>query len=386
MKKVNCEIETLVNEVFVKSIVTQNFINPYNKPLELKIGLRKEPNILFNSFQAKIGDSIIVKSKVINKEKATIKYTDAISSGNTAIFVAEDKDKNIALINMGNIPPNEKVVFISEFLYFTKHTNYYEFEIFRKLPLFIKENSQRFPSKLKETIHIQTKNKICIISKDINVEKLKIIEDKYLNEEKTEYLFVYEIEKTPHCYYRDVNTSKIYFDTIYTEPKIFLQKSKKMNEYNYIIQYKYKDIKSEGKDQKIIPNLFIFLIDQSGSMKGNRIEISKKALELFLQSLPAKSYYQLIGFGSYFVKYDETPKEYIPENIKKSLEIIKGLNAELGGTNIYGPLKSVYEDKIYDIIELKRKVFILTDGYVEERDKTLELIKKNNSMCNIYIQ
>ena len=165
MKKVNCEIETLVNEVFVKSIVTQNFINPYNKPLELKIGLRKEPNILFNSFQAKIGDSIIVKSKVINKEKATIKYTDAISSGNSAIFVAEDKDKNIALINMGNIPPNEKVVFISEFLYFIKHTNYYEFEIFRKLPLFIKENSQRFPSKLKETIHIQTKNKICIISK-----------------------------------------------------------------------------------------------------------------------------------------------------------------------------------------------------------------------------
>ena len=88
MTKVDCEIETQVNEIFVKTVVTQNFINPEDKPLELKIGLRKDPYILFNSFQAKIGDSIIVKSKVINKEKTLIKYTDAIASGNAAIFVA----------------------------------------------------------------------------------------------------------------------------------------------------------------------------------------------------------------------------------------------------------------------------------------------------------
>ena len=75
------------------------------------------------------------------------------------------------------------------------------------------------------------------------------------------------------------------------------------------------------------------------------IKIVSKALELFLQSLPANSYYQLIGFGSNFKKYDESPKEYTKENIQKSLEIIKSLNADLGGTNIYSPLKSIYENK-----------------------------------------
>ena len=64
-----------------------------------------------------------------------------------------------------------------------------------------------------------------------------------------------------------------------------------MDEDSYIIQYTYKDMKSD--DIIIPPGLFIFLIDQSGSMEGNRMDISKKALELFLQSLPAKSYYQL---------------------------------------------------------------------------------------------
>ena len=154
---VDCKIETQVYEVYIKSIVTQNFINPYNQPLELKILLIKDPNILFNSFQAKVGDSIMVKSKVISQEKATIKYTDSIASGNAAIFVAENKNANHIVINMGNIPPNEKVVFISEYIYFTRRTNCYEFEIFRKIPSFLNNETQEFPYNLKETIHITIK-------------------------------------------------------------------------------------------------------------------------------------------------------------------------------------------------------------------------------------
>ena len=113
MSKVDLELETQVNEIYAKTIVTQKFSNSEDKPLELKIYLDKVPYLVFNSFQAKIGDSIKVNSKVIKKEKATVKYTDAISSGNAAIFVAET-DKNI-IINMGNIPPKEEVVFISHF-------------------------------------------------------------------------------------------------------------------------------------------------------------------------------------------------------------------------------------------------------------------------------
>ena len=50
------------------------------------------------------------------------------------------------------------------------------------------------------------------------------------------------------------------------------------------------------------PALFIFLIDQSYSMEGNPIDLVSQALKLFLQSLPEGSYYQLIGFGSDYIK------------------------------------------------------------------------------------
>ena len=39
--------------------------------------------------------------------------------------------------------------------------------------------------------------------------------------------------------------------------------------------------------------LFIFLIDQSGSMEGKPIYLVKETLLLFIHSLPKKSYFQL---------------------------------------------------------------------------------------------
>jgi hypothetical protein len=106
-------------------------------------------------------------------------------------------------------------------------------------------------------------------------------------------------------------------------------------------------------------------------MSGSSINIVSKALELFLQSMPVGSFYQLIGFGSSFKKYDEIPKSYTKENIKNSLEIIKTLNANLGGTNIYNPLKDIYENSdIYNKIKLPKNIFLLTDGEINDKKQT----------------
>ena len=158
--KVNIEINTEVSEIFAKTIVTQKFKNPTSNPLELKIYVYKIENIIFSSFSAQIGDSIKVKSKVIKKEKAKEKYSDAISSGNAAITVNEDEYINRLVIDMGNIPPNEEVTFISEFIQLTETSKTYEFELFRNLPIFNGDTSIFKNENLKGTIEIKTKNKI----------------------------------------------------------------------------------------------------------------------------------------------------------------------------------------------------------------------------------
>ena len=381
MSKVITEINSKVNELYATSIVTQKFSNPTDKPLELKIYIIKNDKLLFSSFNCKIGNNIEVKSKVIKKEKAEIKYTDSISSGNAAIFVSQDpENENRIIINMGNIPPKTDIIFISEFLHLIQISQKYEFELFRNLPIFKGNDNIYQNSELKGKININTKNEIIKIEKNILMKDLIIIEEKYNN--KNNYEILYKIDKLPEfSWYNNeyIPSSKYYFELNINEPIIYNQESS-INENNYIIQYRYKKEKKEKEEDICNPALFIFLLDQSGSMDGNRIEIASKALELFIQSLPAGSYYQIIGFGSDYKVYDDNPKEYNMTNIKNSLDMIKKLGADLGGTNIAGPLKYIYDsDKIYEKINLPRSIILLTDGEAWDKEKGLNLIEQNST-------
>lgn len=43
---------------------------------------------------------------------------------------------------------------------------------------------------------------------------------------------------------------------------------------------------------------FIFIVDRSGSMeRGERMEMTKEALKLFIQSLPVGSQFAILSFG-----------------------------------------------------------------------------------------
>ena len=403
MVKTSIEIDSKVNELYSKTYVTQKIKNDSENPLELKIYIYKKANCIFSSFSAKIGDSITVKSKIIKKEKAEQKYTDSISSGNAAIFVSDDpSNENRIIINMGNIPPKEELTFISEFIQYTESADTYEFELFRNLPILAGKDSIYQNEIIKGQVEIKTKNKMSKIDKKILNEKLVFTEDKYLDEEnKNHYIIKYEYNNLSNLSlskigyidkfedYDYIPSSKIYFELELNEPIIFCQKSAlNEKEKNYIIQYRNITKKPEnGKinDLNLNPALFIFLIDQSGSMIGNPIKVASKAILLFLQSLPAGSYYQLIGFGSKFIKYDLEPNEYKQENISKSIETVEKLTANLGGTDIYSPLKDIYEsNKIYDKINLPRNIFLLTDGEIENKKDTLAIIEKNSDKYSIY--
>jgi len=52
-----------------------------------------------------------------------------------------------------------------------------------------------------------------------------------------------------------------------------------------------EDAIKDKYDEKLA---FIFIVDSSGSMGGQRMEMTKKALELFIQSLPTGCKFKLI--------------------------------------------------------------------------------------------
>ena len=286
---------------------------------------------------------------------------------------------------MGNLPPKQDLTFISEHIQYLESSNKYEYELFKNLPIISCRNSGvYFSPEIKGKIEIKTNNKINI-SKKIFSNDLNIIEEKF-SEEENNYFMQYEYKENKESNNTEEKNKKIFgkdsddekdpkknkINEIYLEIEqqpliLYRQKSSLIeNENNYIIQYKHNatnfDIKSID-NMNLSPAIFIFLVDQSCSMRDEPIRVTCKALVLFLQSLPAGSYYQLIGFGTEYVKYDYKPREYTQENITYSIERATYLQVNMGGTDLYHPLKDIYKSReMYDKLNLPKNIFILTDG------------------------
>ena len=410
MQKAEITICSKMNEVFSKTLVTHKILNNSDKPIELKIYIdRYSDKNIFSSFEAQIGNSKKAKSKVIKEEKAEVKYTDSVASGNAAIYTVIDKeDKNKIIVHIGNIPPKEELTFISEYIqYIESANNSYEFEFFRNVPLMKNKGDEISSEIIKGILEIETKSKIIDINKNFLSDKMIIEEEKH-DKDKNSFIMKYkyemnlnkdEIEIDSLEYFLNDNfsinsypgyipSSKLLFN-LESNNALFYQKSlKDKGEQSFIFNYKITENDSfsnkNKEDIKLNPALFIFLIDQSGSMSGSPIKVASKALLLFLQSLPAGSYYQIIGFGSEYKVYDNIPKEYNQKNLQKSIGIVEKLKGDMGGTNIYAPLEYIYKSKDYEKVLLPRNIFLLTDGEIDNKKKTLALIENNSNEFSVY--
>ncbi len=77
---------------------------------------------------------------------------------------------------------------------------------------------------------------------------------------------------------------------------------------------------------------FIFLLDRSGSMSGKRMEMAREALVLFLKSLPAQCYFNIVSFGSSYESMFDESKLAIDEIIEEAVDKVSNFSANMGGT------------------------------------------------------
>ena len=128
---------------------------------------------------------------------------------------------------------------------------------------------------------------------------------------------------------------------------------------------------------------FIFVVDRSGSMNGRRIELAKKALSLFVHSLPDGCKFNIYSFGDTFKKtFSGGSEEYDEKNFEKSIGEIEKMKADMGGTEIYKALEDVFNSS-YDP-SIPRHIFLLTDGAVFNPKEVIKLIHRNRSSAKLH--
>ena len=137
------------------------------------------------------------------------------------------------------------------------------------------------------------------------------------------------------------------------------------------------ELLNDNKDEENMPlNEFVFVVDCSGSMKGDSIKNASECLELFVRSVPNNSFFNVVFFGSSFYKLFDESVRYDTNTANKAITAAQQLSSNLGGTELYGPLEDIFKNKPKSA---KRQVFLITDGEVNDTEIILDLVKINSN-------
>lgn len=109
-------------------------------------------------------------------------------------------------------------------------------------------------------------------------------------------------------------------------------------------------------------------------------------MKLFIKSLPPDCHFQIVSFGDNYVCMVLKKKEYVhaynESTVEEALRQINGITADMGGTEIFAPLK-------YSVNELSKhqketRIFLLTDGDVNNPEKVIDLANTRNDNIRIH--
>ncbi|CAG2214925.1 unnamed protein product [Mytilus edulis] len=134
----------------------------------------------------------------------------------------------------------------------------------------------------------------------------------------------------------------------------------------------YPDIPDEK--QKNVKSEFIFMIDRSGSMSGNRIAKAEETLLFLLKSLPLGCKFNVVSLWS---------KSYSADTLAKAIKKQWKKGADMGGTELLEALKAIYGGERIPT-EYSRQVFLLTDGLVGSQNEILSIVENNKHNTRVF--
>ena len=123
---------------------------------------------------------------------------------------------------------------------------------------------------------------------------------------------------------------------------------------------------------------YLFIIDVSGSMMGEKLDETKRAVIECLKQLDVGDKFNIIPFESQFEAMNIKSIEYNEENMKKAIEYINKLKP-LGGTEILNPIKFALYEKEKDKI-----ILLFTDGQVGNEDEIIRFVENNVNRSRIF--
>lgn len=315
-------------------------------------------------FEINVGDKIL-KGKCKEKGEAKKEYQRNIVKGNSAYMMEQESD-NIFKISVGKIDKGEevkiKIQYIDKFeiiddtiqiLMPTLVTPRYKSKITEKLIYGKVDYTIDFNININKTINI----------KDINSPSHKI---NIINEEKVDRVEVlnYDLSKDFKLNIKlknELSSNAITSKTRDGKDMIYLS-------FMPEVLDSYEDNEKE----------YLFIIDVSGSMAGEKLVETKRAVIECLKQLDMGDKFNIIPFETEFEAMNVKSIEYNEENMIKAEKYINALKP-LGGTEILAPIKFALYEKNID-----KTILLFTDGQVGNEDEIIRFVENNVNKSRIF--
>jgi von Willebrand factor A domain-containing protein 5 len=359
---VSVNFSAIIHNSLCTLTILQQFQNKERNPIECDYSFPTSDDSVITSLKIHLADGTILNAKVEESELALETYQDAISEGNTAVIgKMETVDRMNILI--GNLQPGECV---STEIVLTFQLAADEDKWKLAIPAgFIPSDPESFAV----LVAIYSSAQICSYESNCGLAFERSPDGMTLqgNVENRSFklnnrvLWVrYKAENTTtlNCIYQRVGqkTAAMLSFIPYVDENTCIDDAESTGEY-------------------------IFVLDRSGSMQGERIKLAKEAAILFLKSLPMGSKYNIISFGGNFTAMHKKSEVNSSASVARAVTLINKFEANMGGTNIYSPLSEIFCTK--PEIDYPRTIFLLTDGQVNNPEAIVQLIQGNSNNCRV---
>jgi Ca-activated chloride channel family protein len=373
--------------------VTQQFHNPYSSKIEAVYVFPLPENAAVNEFVMTVGERKI-RGIIREREQAEKIYNEARSQGHVASLLTEERP-NIFTQKVANIEPGKQIdINIRYFNTLRYDDGAYEFVF----PMVV---GPRYNPPA-------TTDGIGSVARGAHNASGQNTEVQYLapNERSGHDVSVslnikagVNIENV-----RCVNHSVDIKESSESERQITLSPSDSIPNKDFVLRYKvagdqiktammtHKDDHgqyftmmlyppAELKQVQRSPMEMVFVLDCSGSMKGQPLDQARAAVTHALQKLTPRDTFQIIDFSNTASQLGPAPINATPENLRNGLAYLASLNGS-GGTEMIEGLKAAldfpHDEGRY------RVVSFMTDGYIGKDADILHAVAQKTGDSRIF--
>ncbi|MFN8359619.1 MAG: VIT domain-containing protein [Candidatus Kapaibacterium sp.] len=372
--------------------IRQVYVNHGTKPIEAVYVFPGSTRAAVYAMTMTVGNHII-RSVIREKEQARREYTAAKSQGRSASLL-EMLKPNIFRMNVANVRPGDSIVIdmrYTEAIYLSE--NVYEFVYPAVVaPRYVgavqsevdaalsgKELPTEIPGKFSISLRLATGMLLKSIyspSHDLDVDNGNVYTKKNVKMNLVSHSRVGISPKDSLKQNRDF-VLRYSLTGRAIESGLLLYKGETEN-YFMLMAQPPRNVEIPS----ILPREFVFIVDVSGSMNGEPLNIANHLMKNLLTTLRPQDKFNIMTFSGGSDVFANSSVEATKSNVLRGLSFLSNNSQYGGGTELLPALKRALAMPSDE--NCSRSFVVITDGYVSIEREAFKLVRENLNKANIY--